>query len=72
MQWAYHCGRKIFVQCVRRLEYVPRFEQSEAGEMLVLTCYHCEQEFRLNEQDLESGLITHEEVKENIKGARFI
>jgi len=72
LQWTYHCGRKIFVQCVRSLDAVPRLEETDAGEMLVLTCYHCGEKLRLWERDLESGVVTDEEVHRNIKGARYI
>ena len=72
LQWTYHCGRKIFVQCVRSLDSVPRLEETDAGEMLVLTCYHCGEKLRLPERDLESGLVTDEEVRRNIEGARYM
>ena len=72
LQWTYHCGRKIFVQCVRSIGAVPRLEETGTGEMLVLTCYHCGEKLRLRERDLESGLVTDEEVRLNIEGARYM
>ena len=51
---------------------MPRLEKTDAGEMLVLTCYHCGEKLLVRERDLESGVVTDEEVRRNIEGARYM
>ena len=72
LHWAMHCGRKIFVDCVRRKEFMPRSEEAPDRRMLVLTCYHCGQEFRVSEKELDAGPVTYEEVNANFRGARYV
>ena len=72
LQWTYHCGHKIFLQCVRSLANVPMLEETDAGEMLVLTCYHCGEKLHVRESDLESGVVTDKEVGRNIEGAGYM
>ena len=72
LQWAYHCGRKIFVECVRSLNAVPRLEETAEGKVLILTCYHCGAKIRIRERDLASGFVTDEEVRRDIEGARYM
>ena len=72
LHWAVHCGRKIFVQCMRRQGFVPRLEQRVEERFVVLTCYHCGQEFRVPEDTLEAGPVTYQEVNANFRGARYV
>ncbi len=72
LQWATHCGRKIFLECARRRGFLPRIDQSAEGRQLVLTCYHCGQEFRVAEHALETGPVTYAEVNANFRGARYV
>ena len=72
LQWANHCGRKIFLECARRRGCLPRIEVNQQVRQLVLTCYHCGQEFRVTEQDLEAGPVTYAEVNANFRGARYV
>ena len=51
---------------------MPQVKETDAGEMLVLTCYHCGEKLLVRERDLESGVVTDEEVRRNIKGARYM
>ncbi len=72
LHWAMHCGRKIFLDCVRRRGAMPRVEEKNDARLFVLTCYHCGQEFRICESDLEAGPVTFDEVNANFRGARYV
>jgi transcription elongation factor Elf1 len=72
LQWGNHCGRKIFLECARRRGFLPRIEVNQQLRQLVLTCYHCGQEFRVTEQELEAGPVTYAEVNANFRGARYV
>ena len=47
-------------------------EVNQQVRHLVLTCYHCGQEFRVTEQELEAGPVTYAEVNSNFRGARYV
>ncbi len=72
LHWAIHCGRRIFVDCVRRRGFMARLEQNASARLFVLTCYHCGQEFRVPENDLAAGPVTFDEVNANFRGARYV
>jgi transcription elongation factor Elf1 len=72
LHWALHCGRRIFLDCARRRSFMPRVEQKSEARLFVLTCYHCGQEFRVPESDLEAGPVTYDEVNQNFRGARYV
>jgi len=72
LQWAVHCGRKIFLECARRRGSLPRIEETGNIRHLVLICYHCGQPFRVTENDLEAGPVTYAEVNANFRGARYV
>lgn len=51
---------------------MPRVEQKPEASLLVLTCYHCGQEFRVAENELQTGPVTYDEVNEHFRGARYV
>lgn len=71
LRWGIHCNRKIFLECVRLVGHTPRIDDSDPTT-LVMTCYHCGQQFSLLEVELQAGDLSEDEVRSNIRGARFI
>lgn len=51
---------------------MPRSEETPDKPTLVLTCYHCGQEFRVSEKELDAGPVTYDEVNANFRGARYV